>query len=69
MGVPWISLPGLEQMLVPEQNPEQRPSDLLHQGHPLSLGIPNAAGDEVKVYAVGYAGARDVGSIPYRFLS
>ena len=54
---------------MPEQNPEQRPSDLLHQGHPLSLGIPNAAGDEVKVYAVGYAGARDVGSIPYRFLS
>jgi len=27
MGVPWISLPELEQMLLPEQNPDQRASD------------------------------------------
>jgi len=30
------------------------------QRHPLGLGIPAAAGDEVKVYAAGHSGARDV---------
>ena len=33
---------------------------LLQQRHPLSLGVPTAAGDTVKVYATRNAGARDV---------
>ena len=33
---------------------------LLQQCHPLSLGIPAAAGDTIQVHAAGHTGARDV---------
>ena len=38
---------------------------LLQQRHPLSLGIPTAAGDAVQVYATGHTGARNVGAVPH----
>ena len=54
MGVPWISLLELEQMLLPEQNPEQRPYDLLQQRHPLRVYVPAAADYAVHVGAAGH---------------
>ena len=53
-------------MLLPEQNPEQRPYDLLQQRHPLRVYVPAAADYAVHVGAAGHTCATGVGAVPHR---